>query len=106
MSDASPPVSDGCAAFVASLAHAAPPPFPNPALLGIWHALRGEWERAHDAVQPETADCAWVHAALHRDEGDLPNARYWYGEAGRAAATGPLRDEYLAIARELPAAPG
>ena len=75
-------------AFVASLAHAAPPPLANPALLGLWHALCGEWERAHDAVQPETADCAWVHAVLHREEGDLPNASYWYGEAGRIAATG------------------
>jgi hypothetical protein len=89
------------AVFTASLAAAAPPAPLSPALLGVWHALRGEWERAHDAVQLETADCAWVHAALHREEGDLPNANYWYGIAGRAAATGALRDECLAIAAVL-----
>jgi len=92
------------ARFVASLSAAVPPPGIAPALCGLWHALRGEWDLAHDAVQPDDRDCAWVHAALHRDEGDLPNARYWYAEARRQAATGPLRDEYLAILRVLLAA--
>ena len=91
--------------LLASLAHAAPPPFTNPALLGIWHALRGEWERAHDAVQPDTTDCAWVHAVLHREEEDLPNASYWYQQAHRPVIAGPVREEYLAIARELLKAP-
>ncbi len=87
--------------FVASLRAVAPPAGAGPALCGVWHALRGEWDRAHDAVQPETSDCAWVHAALHREEGDLPNANYWYGVAGRAIARGAARDEYLAIAAAL-----
>jgi hypothetical protein len=92
------------ARFVASLRDAAPPPGLTPALRGLWHALRGEWEPAHDAVQPDDRDCAWVHAALHRDEGDLPNARYWYAEARRPVATGAAPDEYRAILRELLAA--
>ena len=94
-------MADPVAAFVASLQQETPPAGLAPALLGVWYALRGEWDPAHDAVQPETADCAWVHAALHREEGDLPNARYWYGEAGRAAVSGSARDEYLAIAAVL-----
>jgi len=85
------------ARFVASLSADVPPP-------GLTPALRGEWDLAHDAVQPDDRDCAWVHAALHRDEGDLPNARYWYAEAGRRLAPGPVRDEYLAILRVLLAA--
>jgi len=88
-------------AFVSSLQQASPAADTSPALRGVWHALRGEWERAHDAVQPDTRDCAWVHAALHREEGDLPNADYWYRLAGRAGGTGPHRDEYLAIAAAL-----
>lgn len=89
------------ACFSTSLRGEAPPPAASPALRGVWHALRGEWERAHDAVQPDGADCAWVHAALHREQGDLANANYWYGLAGRPAATGAVRDEYLAIATAL-----
>lgn len=88
------------AAFRRSLAEGEPLPS-APALLGVWHALRGDWDQAHDAVQPDTAECALVHAALHREEGDHGNAGYWYRRAGRAAATGSSRDEYLAIAAEL-----
>lgn len=91
----------GLAAFVASLAGQSPPADAHAALRGVWHALRGEWDRAHDAVQPDGPECAWVHAVLHRDEGDLPNAAYWYGLAGRSAARGAVRDEYLAIAAVL-----
>ena len=86
--------------FRASLA-ADTPPDPSPPLRAVWHALRGEWDAAHDAVQPDTRECAWVHAALHREEGDLDNARYWYACAVRPAARGSARDEYLAIAAAL-----
>lgn len=88
-------------AFLASLHHPQPPAGLAPALLGAWHALRDEWHRAHAAVQPDDAACAWLHAALHRAEGDLTNADYWYGRAGRERPTGPARAEYLAIARAL-----
>ena len=70
-------------------------------LLGCWHALRGEWDAAHDAVQgPSEAD-AWTHAVLHREEGDHGNASYWYRRAGRPVGAGPVRREYLAIAAVL-----
>jgi hypothetical protein len=87
--------------FEASLAAAAPPPGLTPALVGVWHALRGEWDPAHDAVQPDDPACSWVHAALHREEGDLGNAGYWYRLAGRPIAQGDLAAEYRAIAVEL-----
>lgn len=49
-------------------------------------ALAGQWEAAHEVVQRDEEDpmAAWVHAVLHRIEGDMGNARYWYGMAGRA----------------------
>jgi len=88
-------------AFERSLAAAGPPASASPALRGVWFALRGDWDAAHDAVQPDTPECAWVHAVLHREEGDLDNARYWYGCAGRRESSGDVRAEYLAIARTL-----
>jgi hypothetical protein len=46
-------------------------------------------------------DCAWVHAYLHRVEGDLENARYWYRRAGKPAAQGRLQAEWDAIVGTL-----
>jgi hypothetical protein len=46
-------------------------------------------------------DCAWVHAYLHRVEGDPENAGYWYSRGGVPAATGELKAEWAAIARDL-----
>jgi hypothetical protein len=87
--------------FEASLSRTTPPGGLGPALVGLWHALRGAWDAAHDAVQPDDASCAWVHAALHREEGDLGNAGYWYRLAGRPMARGSAAAEYRAIAAEL-----
>ena len=62
----------------------------------------GETDRAHVLVQDEaSAGAAWVHAHLHRMEGDLANARYWYRRAGRPEATGDLAAERLEIERIL-----
>jgi hypothetical protein len=51
----------------------------------IEHALRGQWSDAHEIVQQdeETEFACWIHAVLHRQEGDLPNASYWYARCGR-----------------------
>ncbi len=49
----------------------------------------------------ESREAAWVHAYLHRVEGDLPNARYWYRTAGKPVETGTLEDEWKAIAERL-----
>ncbi|MCB1970850.1 MAG: hypothetical protein KDG54_10635 [Geminicoccaceae bacterium] len=58
----------------------------------------GEWDRAHAIVQDmDGAGAAWVHAYLHRKEGDLANAGYWYRRAGKAPASGSLESEWIAI---------
>lgn len=79
-----------------------PPAGLSPPLEGLWWAAKGDWDKAHKIVQDvETADAAWVHAYLHRVEGDLSNARYWYGRAKRPPADGALDAEWAAIAAEL-----
>jgi len=89
-------------AFVLSLDADAPPPAATPMQRAVWHGLRGEWNAAHELAQvQEDAEGAWVHAWLHRIEGDLGNADYWYRQAHRPARRGDTRDEGLEIARAL-----
>lgn len=90
------------AEFKQSLAKAKPPSDFSTALKGLWWAGKDEWSRAHNLVMDDGgADCAWVHAYLHRVEGDLDNAGYWYRQARRPAATGDLAAEWAAIAAAL-----
>ena len=87
--------------FVDSLGDEQPPQDLSGPLRGCWYALRGDWRAAHDDVQGDSIGDAWVHAALHREEGDHSNADYWYRRAGRPGAAGASRREYLAIAAQL-----
>ena len=88
--------------FKASLAQASPPAGLNTPLQALWWAGKDDWDRAHRLVmEGDGADAAWVHAYLHRVEGDLPNAGYWYREAKRPPATNALDAEWAAITREM-----
>jgi hypothetical protein len=90
------------AAFIASLDGAAPAPDLNAPLAGLWWAAKGDWDRAHKIVQDESSrEAAWVHAYLHRVEGDLGNAGYWYRQAGQPAAMDSLEAEWERIATAL-----
>ena len=74
----------------------------GPCVIALCHAAHGEWETAHELVQHEAgADAAWVHAWLHRYEGDLANAAYWYRRACRPVEDGDLDSEWRSIATEL-----
>lgn len=67
-------------------------------------AIAGEWERAHEIVQRDETDptAAWIHAVIHKIEGDVGNARYWYRRAGRAAdVERDPKDELRAIQSTL-----
>lgn len=89
-------------AFRRSLEGAAPPAGLGPALAALWHQGRGDWTAAHEAAQSdEGGDAAWVHAHLHRVEGDEANAGYWYRRAGRPHCRDPLDAEWAAIAAAL-----
>ena len=62
----------------------------------------GDWDSAHRIAQNElTREGSWIHAYLHRKEGDLPNASYWYSNAGRIMPRTDLNEEWENIAREL-----
>lgn len=88
--------------FKRSVAEAAPPAGLSPALAALWWAAKDDWQRAHQLVMSASgADCAWVHAYLHRQEGDLDNARYWYRQAGKEPAQGEAAAEWAAIAAAL-----
>ena len=68
----------------------------------LWWAAKGDWNEAHELVQADgSAAAAWVHAYLHRVEGDLSNAAYWYRRAGRDPCEAPLEAEWSEIAEEL-----
>ena len=90
------------AEFKASLSGAAPAPHLDAPLAALWWAAKGDWDHAHQIVQDEvSADAAWVHAYLHRVEGDLGNAGYWYRRAGKPAAEDSLDAEWARIVSAL-----
>jgi hypothetical protein len=71
-------------------------------VVALWYDARGDWERAHQTVQDlETPAAAWVHAYLHRREGDQPNARYWYTRAAQPVCRLTLDEEWTQIATAL-----
>ena len=86
----------------ASLGDPEPPPHLGPLLKALWLAGRGDWDGAHSIAQDvEGSSGAWVHAHLHRKEGDAGNAAYWYRLAARPVCTGDLDAEWADIARSL-----
>ncbi len=89
--------------FEASLRHERPPQDWSPVLQALWWDARGDWDRAHSLVQMDETDpqCAWVHAYLHRKEGDLSNAAYWYRRSGHAMVTCSFAEERQAIGTAL-----
>jgi len=88
--------------FKTSLSRSAPPDDSPPLLQALWYDARGDWDRAHRIAQEiETADAAWVHAYLHRKEGDPRNAGYWYRRAGRPPSQASLTEEWTEIVRAL-----
>jgi hypothetical protein len=90
------------AAFRASLAAAAPPQGLGPAVAALWWDGKGDWGKAHALAQTdEGGDGDWVHAYLHRKEGDLGNAGYWYRRARNPTSRASLAEEWAAIAAAL-----
>jgi hypothetical protein len=72
------------------------------ALLALWWDAQGDWERAHEVAQEiDDVSGSWVHAYLHRKEGDPGNAGYWYRRAGRKAATGDPEAEWAQIVETM-----
>ena len=88
--------------FRESLRETDPPVGLTLALAGLWWDAKGDWTRAHEsAQQDEGVEGSWVHAYLHRKEGDQSNAAYWYRRAAQPMNSEPLESEWLAIVRGL-----
>jgi hypothetical protein len=88
--------------FRASLPVAAPPEGLSTALQALWWEAKGDWDRAHELAQADEGGAGdWVHAYLHRKEGDAGNAGYWYRRAGKPASRAPLAEEWATIAAAL-----
>ena len=90
------------AEFKATLDAPEPPPGLSAPLAALWHDARGDWNAAHEAAQniPDP-DGAWIHAYLHRKEGDAGNAAYWYRRADKPVASTSLDAEWTAIVTAL-----
>jgi hypothetical protein len=88
--------------FRSSLGESAPPPQLAPALRAMWEDAKGNWNAAHSIAQDIDSQIgSWIHAYLHRKEGDLGNAGYWYRRAGKPAAQDTLEEEWERIVSAL-----
>ena len=85
--------------FIDSLNSASEPKGIRPFLLALWNDAKGNWSEAHAIVQEiDDPDAAWIHAYLHRKEGDEFNAKFWYNLAGKKFPKGTLQEEWEEIA--------
>lgn len=88
--------------FRSSLSHGEPPEELTFALTGLWWDAKGNWMKAHESAQQDEGPAgAWVHAYLHRKEGDLSNASYWYARAKKSVGRESLEEEWEQITAEL-----
>jgi hypothetical protein len=81
--------------YIASLSNVQPPANLAPILLSLWWDGKGNWQNAHEIAQ-EIHDIhgSWIHAYLHRKEGDMGNADYWYHRAGRERPSKSIQEEW------------
>lgn len=67
-------------------------------LEALWHDGKGDWNKSHEVIQDvNSKNAAWIHAYLHRKEGDLGNAQYWYSRAGKTMPGTSLDDEWRSL---------
>lgn len=87
--------------FKESLTNSSPPNVSS-LLEAMWYDANGSWEKAHTMAQDViTKEGSWIHAYLHRKEGDQFNAQYWYNRANRIMPTYSLQKEWEEIAAHL-----
>ncbi len=88
--------------FHHSTVHDDPPKELSLALTALWWDAKGAWTKAHESAQQDEGPAgSWVHAYLHRKEGDSSNAGYWYERAGKTPARGSLEEEWQEITTSL-----
>ena len=88
--------------FIESTSNKTPPNIDSELLVAMWNALKGNWDTAHEIVQEiDSLEAAWIHAYLHRVEGDLSNAKYWYSRAKHDTIDLSLEQEAEMIIRDI-----
>lgn len=88
--------------FVSSLSQSNPPSGISPLLEALWYDGKGDWNRSHEIAQDvHDKNGSWMHAYLHRKEGDIANARYWYSMAGKKESQQSLQQEWEELVREF-----
>ncbi len=88
--------------FRESLTAPSPPANLSLALAGLWWDAKGDWIRAHESAQQDEGFAgSWVHAYLHRKEGDTSNAAYWYSRCGRRPPRATIEEEWEEIVAAL-----
>lgn len=84
--------------FTSSVATGEKPAGLSPALQSLWHDARGDWDNAHALIDHlNDPVSAHVHAYLHRKEGDIWNADYWYARASRVRPASSLDEEWTSL---------
>jgi hypothetical protein len=67
-------------------------------LQSLWYDGKGDWDKSHTTIQDiEDKNAAWIHAYLHRKEGDIWNADYWYSRAGKKRPSTSLNEEWESL---------
>lgn len=90
------------AAFERSLSQTAPPRGISEYLAALWFDAAGDWQQAHELIQAlDDEKASWIHAYLHRKEGDDANAGYWYRRAGRSPHEGAHDQEWRELVQVL-----
>jgi hypothetical protein len=88
--------------FRESLSQSAPSPQLSDHLKALWYDAKGDWEQSHNIIQDiNDNNAAWIHAYLHRKEGDIWNADYWYSKAGKKRPPVSLQQEWENIVTDL-----
>lgn len=88
--------------FQTTLSDSTPPNSLSSYLQSLWYDAKGEWNEAHSIIQDiEDKTAAWIHAYLHRKEGDIGNADYWYRRAGKDRPAYSFDDEWEGIVKVL-----
>ncbi|MEO8582957.1 MAG: hypothetical protein ABI415_04120 [Flavitalea sp.] len=88
--------------FIKTLSQEEPPAGLSPLLLSLWYDGKNDWESSHNIAQDvNDKNGSWIHAYLHRKEGDLSNARYWYHKAGKHEPLLSLGEEWKVLVRAV-----
>ena len=88
--------------FKASLVKEKSPDHINPLLEALWQDSKGNWQEAHNLAQEiATKEGSWVHAYLHRKEGDQSNASYWYRKAQKEIPNASIEEEWETLVKAM-----